>query len=274
MGNNYSDKLVSLALVPGLPHILKPDLSPHYRSLADGISSLGDQLFERGVKRVLYYSTQWISVLGHLFQAREDCRGLHVDENWYDIIDLPFAMKIDRPFAQAMAKAMGAADYQTKLVDYEGFPVDTGTIVCDTLLNKGRFKTNMLSCNVYSDGKDTEKLAGIIRAQIDGSQEKTAAIAISGLSQRFFTTEIDFREDHVRSKEDDEWNQRILKLWKQGQYAEAAKLYPEYCKEAKVDMGMKAMNFLTGMAGAKGLHAATTVAYGAIYGTGAAVLEF
>ena len=121
-----TNTLKAAALVPGLPHILKPELNQHYASLAKALSAVGDRFEKAGVERVVYYSTQWISVLGHLYQAKAKLSGLHVDENWYDLTDLPFDFKIDVPFAERMAKEAGANGYQTKLVEYEGFPVEIG----------------------------------------------------------------------------------------------------------------------------------------------------
>jgi 2-aminophenol/2-amino-5-chlorophenol 1,6-dioxygenase alpha subunit len=267
-----SATLKAACLVPGLPHLLKPSLSPSYRALATAAEALGDQLERQGVERVIYYSTQWISVLGHLYQAKADLKGLHVDENWYELLDLPFAFQVDQPFAQRLAAAGTAAGYQTKLVDYEGFPVDTGTIVADRLLNKGRFRTNMVSCCVYSDYADTVKLASTVRETLAGDATPTALVTVSMLSGRFFTTDIDHREDHVSDAADDQWNQRVLDRLKAGKWDEVEKLLPEYARACKVDMGLKALAFLKGMgalrAGAK-VHA-----YGGVHGTGAAVIEF
>ncbi len=269
-----SQFLKGAALVPGLPHVLSPDLNPHYANLAKGLAAVGDRFKAEGVERVIYYSTQWISVLGHLYQAKKDLNGLHVDENWYAMGDLPFDFKIDVPFAEKLAKEAAAQGYQTKLVDYEGFPVDTGTIVADRLLNKGRFKSNMVSCCVYSDYADTVKLSGLIQKAIDEGKVKTAVVCVSGLSGRWFTTDIDPREDHVSSKDDDQWNKRMLELFEKGHFDQAEKLAPEYAGAARVDMGFKALAFLRGAGALKQGKAAKLHAYGPIYGTGAAVVEF
>lgn len=269
-----SKMLKAAALVPGLPHVLSPELNPHYASLAKGLAAVGDRFKAEGVERVIYYSTQWISVLGHLYQAKEKLKGLHVDENWYALGDLPFDFKVDVPFAKKLAAAASASGYQTKLVDYEGFPVDTGTIVADKLLNKGRFKANMVSCCVYSDYADTVKLAGTIQKMIDEDGVKTGVVCVSMLSGRFFTTDIDPREDHVSNTDDDQWNKRMLELFERGHFDQAEKLAPEYAGAARVDMGFKALAFLRGVGALKERKAAKLHAYGPLYGSGAAVVEF
>lgn len=266
--------LKAAALVPGLPQVLSTGLNPHYENVAKALRGVGDRFQREGVERVVYYSTQWISVLGHLYQAKEKLKGLHVDENWYALGDLPFDFKVDAAFARRLAEAASGAGYQTKLVDYEGFPVDTGTIVADRLLNQGRFKTNMVSCCVYSDFADTVKLAGTVQKAIDESGVKTALVCVSMLSGRFFTTDIDPREDHVSTPEDDQWNKRMLELFEKGQFEQAERLAPEYAGAARVDMGFKALAFLKGAGALQQGRAAKLSAYGPLYGTGAAVVEF
>ncbi len=264
----------SAALVPGLPHILKPELNPAYGEIAGAIASLGDRFYERGVRRILYYSTQWISVLGHSFQARQNLEGLHVDENWYELADLPFRFNVDVAAAKSMAAAAAKAGYQARLIDYDGFPVDTGTIVADRLLNKGRFSTGMVSCCVYSDYADTVKFARTLVNALAADGVPTAVITVSSLSGRWFNTEVDLREDHVSSPGDDQWNKRMINLLEKGQLSEAEALIPEYAGACKVDMGLKALAFLKGAGAAIPGKGAVCHAYGGIYGTGAAVLEF
>jgi len=262
------------ALVPGTVHLLRPELNPVYAQLADAIQELGDHFAAQGIRRIVYYSTQWISVLGHLYQAKADLRGLHVDENWYELADLPFAFRVDRPLAVALAHEAERDGYQTRLVDYEGFPVDTGTIVVDRLLNQGRFTTAMVSCCVYSDYADTVKLAQTAARAIAADGVPTAVVAVSLLSGRYFTTEIDWREDGVASPTDDQLNRQLLAHLESGRLDAAEALIPELARVAKADMGLKALAFLKGTGALAVGRRARTMAYGGLYGTGAAVVAF
>ncbi len=260
--------------VPGLPHVLKPEYNKAYADLGKAMEQAGRQLKEEGVERIVYYSTQWISVLGHLYQAKKDLSGYHVDENWYDLIDLPFNFKIDVSFAQKLAKAATAQGYQTKLVDYEGFPVDTGTITADRLLNQTNAYSNMISCCVYSDYADTVKLARTVRVAIEESNIPTAVVIVSGLSGRWYTREIDFSDDCVSDASDDKWNQKMIAHFESGAYENAENLISDYSSLCKVDMGLKGLAFLKGVGALNGGRKAKCHAYGGIYGTGAAVLSF
>src|SRR5690606_37667504 len=263
-------KIVGAALVPGMPHLLKGDVNEGYKKLSDAMQALGDEWAAAGVERVLYYSTGWISVLGQLIQAGENLRGVHVDENWHELDDLPFDFKVDLAFARKWKEQIAGSGYQTKLVNYEGFPVDTGTIVADRLLNKGRFETNMFASCVYSDAAETEKLAALTKQALENDGRKTALVGVQVLSARYFTTEIDLREDQIRDKGDDEWNRKMIGFLEAGNTEAFEKNLPDYNKACKVEMGLKTYHWLKGL-GVTGKKADCR-AYGALYGAGAAVV--
>jgi 2-aminophenol/2-amino-5-chlorophenol 1,6-dioxygenase alpha subunit len=266
-----SSKLI-YAWVPGLPHILRPELSKSYAALNKGCLDLAAEFERAGVKRVLYYSTQWLSVLGQSVQAKPRVSGLHVDENWYEIANLKFDFTIDVGMANALVEASRAAGMQARSVNYEGFPVDTGTIVADRLINKKNVPVGMYSCCVYSDHEETKRIGTLARDVANKLDGVTAIVAVSGLSGRYFTTEIDHREDHIRDPKDDEWNKRVLKLAGAGQWNELRNIRDECAKACKVDMGLKALSFLDGAGLCDEKTAFKTLAYDAVYGTGNAVL--
>lgn len=263
---------ITYAWVPGLPHLLRPDLNEGYGKLAQACRDLGSEFKRRGVSRILYYSTQWLSVLGQSVQARPRVSGLHVDENWYDIASLNFDFEIDSGLVENLILNSRQAGFQVRAVDYEGFPIDTGTIVANTLLNNSGLKTAMYSCCVYSDYLETVKigaLAADAAMKLDG---KTAIVAVSGLSGRYFTDSIDYKSDAIRESIDDQWNQKLLAAMNDGLWQKLAAMRDEYTRCTKADMGLKALAFLEGAGACRPGRRLVTKAYGAIYGTGAAVM--
>lgn len=260
------------AWVPGLPHLLRPDLNDSYAKLALACEELGEEFKRQSVRRILYYSTQWLSVLGQSVQTRPRVKGLHVDENWYDIASLSFDFQIDQALARNMIEHSKEAGFQVRGIDYEGFPVDTGTIVANKLLNKADLPTGMYSSCVYSDYAETLRIGQVVKAAADSLDGVTAVVAVSGLSRRYFTTEIDFQEDHIRDPKDDLLNRKILAAMNEGDWLSVSKMREDYCRDAKVDMGLKALAFLDGAGACKTGRRLKTMAYGAIYGTGAAVM--
>lgn len=264
---------ITAAWVPGLPHILTPGQSAGYKSLYNAAKEVGNEFKAAGVKRILFYSTQWISVLGQSVQARANPKGRHVDENWYDLPALPFDFNVDVKLAEQMSSDLISAGFQTRKVDYEGFPIDTGTIVAESLVNPSKLPVAMFSCCVYSDYEETKKLGQILRGSLEAQDGPSAVVVVSGLSGRYFTTEIDLREDQVRTPEDDKANRDLLRAFEKGDWSTVSAMRDVYCKNTKADMGLKALAFLEGMGVAVAGRALETRAYAPIYGTGAAVLK-
>jgi 2-aminophenol/2-amino-5-chlorophenol 1,6-dioxygenase alpha subunit len=210
--------------------------------------------------------------LGQSVQTRPKLHGLHVDENWYDIASLEFDFEIDSALAENLLVNSRRAGLQVRAVDYEGFPIDTGTIVANTLLNKSRIKTGMYSCCVYSDYAETVKIGELVADAAMKLEGKTAIVAVSGLSGRYFTDMIDYKNDAIRDPNDDQWNQKLLASMNEGHWQNVAAMRDEYARRTKADMGLKALGFLEGAGACRPGRRLVTKTYGAIYGTGAAVM--
>ncbi len=112
-----------------------------------------------------------------------------------------------------------------------------------------------------------------MRQVIQESGKHAVVVAYSGLSTRFFTEEIDPQTDHVSRPEDDAWNRRMLRLIEQGKNNEALALSGEYAQAAVADMGFKAFAWLMGVL-ATPATPGQVLAYGPVWGSGAAVVEY
>ena len=266
--------LTFAALVPGLPHLLNPVPGSGHEALARAMTQIGEALESKGVKRILYYSTQWLSVLGTMVQSQPSISGVHVDASWHQLGEIPFSFNVDTAFAEKMAAAATGAGFRTQAINYEGFPIDTGTIVADRLINRQTLATGMISSWLYAGYGDTVKFGRSLADALAADTTPTAVIAVSSLSGNYFSTDIDPREDHISRPEDDEWNQRIIALMSSGSFGEADLLVPTYAKECRAELGFKALAFLRGIGAARDKYGAKCLHYGAIHGTGAAVLQF
>jgi 2-aminophenol/2-amino-5-chlorophenol 1,6-dioxygenase alpha subunit len=223
---------------------------------------------------LVLYSTQWISVLGHSFQTHPHPKGLHVDENWYELGDFPFDLRVDAGLGKRAAEIASSLGLATKTVNYEGFPVDTGTLVALHFLNPDNaISVAIVSCNIYAGQEDSLTLGQALRQAIVESGKRAVVVACTGLSARFFTEEINPQTDHISQPEDDTWNCRILDLIAQGKNAEVLALSAEFAQAAVADMGFKAFAWLMGVLGTPN-SSGSVLAYGPIWGTGAAVVEY
>jgi 2-aminophenol/2-amino-5-chlorophenol 1,6-dioxygenase alpha subunit len=267
--------VVSAFLVPGNPlPKLKPEIAAYGR-LAQAMREAGRALAASRPDAVLVYSKQWIAVLDQLWLTRRHSKGLHVDENWYEFGDLPFDIVSDGELASACVAACPQSGINSRGVDYDGFPLDTGTIVAAELLGMGSAERPLVvgSNNVYHNGELTEKLAGIAVKCAAEQRKRVAVVAVGGLSGSVFRTEIDLNEDRIATDSDDQWNQRMLRLMESGDVTALRRAIPEYAGGARVDMGFKHMHWILG-ALERPFTGAKVHAYGSLYGSGAAVVEF
>jgi 2-aminophenol/2-amino-5-chlorophenol 1,6-dioxygenase alpha subunit len=265
--------IVAAFLFPGLPHpMVKPEVAPWGR-LAEAAMAAAQSLDAHTPDTLVIYSTQWIAVLDQLWQTRPHLAGLHVDENWHDWADLPFDIAIDAEFAASCIAGSAEIGVRSRPVDYDQFPIDTGTIVTQHFLNaEGKRPLVVTSNNVYHDWALTERLGGLVRDVAEKQKKKVAVIGVGGLSARMYRTPIDPHEDGFADPADDAANRLILDLLARGDVdgirAESARI----AGERPVDSGLKHLAFLVGalnghFAGAK------LYAYEPVYGTGAAIAE-
>ena len=266
--------VVSAFLLPGSPlPFVQRDNRP-WGEIAAGMEAAAGALNDSAPDTIIMYSTQWIAVLDQLWQTRASLKDVHVDENWHEYGDLPFDISTDVELAEACVAATNSAGIKSKGVDYDKFPIDTGSIVAANFLDPEHKRPFVITANnVYHDWQITEQLGGIAVAEAEKLGRKVAVVVSGGLSGSIYRNTIDISEDKIASAEEDEWNRRILELMEQGDVEQLRSLSPEYAGAAKVDMGFKHMAFLLGTLGGS-FSSAKVHAYGPLYGSGGAVVEF
>jgi 2-aminophenol/2-amino-5-chlorophenol 1,6-dioxygenase alpha subunit len=266
--------IVSAFMIPGSPLPYVQSDNPPWGRLADAMKKASKSLAASKPDTIIVYSTSWFAVLDQLWQTKPHLKGVHVDENWHEYGDLPFDIHIDTELAEQSILNANNAGIKSKGVNYDQFPIDTGTIVASNFLNPGNKLPLMLaSNNLYHDWKRTEALGQISAKAADQLGRRVAIVVIGKLSGAFFRQNINISEDEIASRQDDQWNKKMLDLLSQGQMEEFFETCPQYAQEAKVDMGFKHMAFLKGALGEK-LSGGKVLAYEPLYGSGGAVIEF
>lgn len=265
---------VSAFLVPGSPLPLLRGDAPPYRPLRAALDTLAGRLADSRPDVLLVYSTRWIAVLDALWQTRPRLQGIHVDEVWHDLGDLPHDLRIDTDLAQRCVTATNEMGLRAKGVDYEGFPVDTGTVAANALLNAGErpIPQVITANNIYHDGPTTERLGALALSLAEQQGKRAAVLAIGGLSSQFHHTPIDLADDRLADPAQDELNRRLLDLLAAGDADAIRACLPEFSERARADHHMKHVWWLLGAAG--GIEGGTVHAYGPDYGAGVAVMEF
>ncbi|KXK62036.1 2-amino-5-chlorophenol 1,6-dioxygenase subunit alpha [Micromonospora rosaria] len=267
--------IVAGALLPGMPHLLAEHPAPSWSALAGAARDVGARLRRLEPDVVLLLSTQWFTVLGHQFQCDPNPRGEHVDENWYayDYGLLDYDLRFDVDFTERWADRVQAGGMQARRTRYDGFPIDTGTIVTSALLDPDRrLRWAQVSCNLYADA---DTLADVGRAGAAAARDaglRAAVVVVTGMSSGLIQQWIEPGQDRIGEPGHDQWNTRVLDLLTAGKVDEVLAVREDFARQAQADSQFRALAFAAGAEATTGpahLHA-----YGPIWGTGAAVLSW
>jgi 2-aminophenol/2-amino-5-chlorophenol 1,6-dioxygenase alpha subunit len=258
-------------MVTGLPHILlAPEKSPGWGRLHAAYQRVREDIERQDADIILYFSTQWLSILGYTFQADPEPEWLHVDQDWHELGSIPYRFKIDASFAKTYAREVDALGYKTKLVNYRGFPIDTGTIVAQKLLNPGnRLPAAIVSCNMYSEKDETTRVGQAAARALQTSGKRAIVVLVSSLSHRFHTEPINPSDDRIHSRKDDEWNRKVIDMLAAGEVENVAQTVREFARQANGDQKFKGMWWLNGLLGQTNHFEGEIFAYEPVWGTGA-----
>ncbi|MFW7377178.1 MAG: Rid family hydrolase [Oligoflexus sp.] len=267
--------LISKAyIVSGMPHILLAhEQNESWQRLYDSYGRIRQDIAEQDADLILYFSTQWLSILGYMFQADPQPEWLHVDQNWHMLGSIPYQFRCDTDFAQAYADEVKQLGMKTRLINYRGFPIDTGTIVAQKLLNPdNRLPASVVSCNMYSEKQETTRIGQAASRALAASGKKAIAVLVSNLSNRYLVEAFDPGKNRISSRKDDEWNQKILDLLGKGAVEDVAQCARDFARQANGDMGFKGIWWLNGLLGQSNHFTGEVFAYEPVWGTGAALV--
>jgi 2-aminophenol/2-amino-5-chlorophenol 1,6-dioxygenase alpha subunit len=261
-------------LLPGSPlPLLVPD-NPVWRPLVLGMQRAGKRLAELEVDLIAVYSTQWVAVLDQLWQTRAQLEGVHVDETWHEYGEIPFSLRVDSEFAKACVERATESGLRSRSVDYDAFPIDTGTLVASRFLDpSGQIPFAMTSNNLYHDADTTRTIGKVVREVANLQEKRVAVVGVGGLSGSLIREAIDLAADHIARPEDDVWNRRVLDLLEAGRVSEFEALWGDFASDAKADMGFKHFAFLLGALDGR-YRSAEILGYGPTHGAGAAAMVF
>ncbi len=266
--------IVSAFLVTGSPlHLLQPD-NPAYRKMVEGFRRAAAAIEASRPDSILIYSTEWMAVLDQLWQTRPAIKGLHVDENWHELGDIPFDITVDTELTYACISATSQIGIRSKEVNYDGFPIDTGTLVATALLNLQRNVPFVLtSNNLYHSPEQTAQLGKLAVQKAHDLNKRVCVLGVGGLSGTLFRETIDLTKDHIASREDDRLNREMMAMIESADVRGCKENLPNYAKNAKVDMGGKHFHWVMGALDWQ-WNRGVVHGYGSAYGSGTAVIEF
>lgn len=258
-----------------MPHpLLAADTNPGYASLRKHMEVIRQEIQQSDADLLILYSTQWLSIIGHQIQAHPKPRWRHVDPEWHELGEMSYEFRMDSEFAAKYQQAAQHRGLHARTVSYDGFPIDTGSVVALKLLNPdNHLPACIVSCNMYADRAETIVLGKAAHDALQQSGKRAIAIAVTALSNRWFTEPIPAAEDRISSLKDDEWNRKLLEILGEGRLEDVAQLARSFTTQANGDQKMKALWWLAALMGQHNNYAGEVLDYQAIWGTGAAVVR-
>ena len=263
-------------VLPGLPQpLLAPEQNAGWGRIRSAFDKVREDIASLDADVLIIYSTMWPSVIGHQIQADPEPEWVHVDELFHDLGSIPYKFKIDADFAAAWDQACGERGLATRTVNYHGFPIDTGSVVCLRLINPdNRLPAVICSSNVYADRAETVVLGKAAVDALEKSGKKAVAVIVTSLSNRLHSQWIDPKDDHIHSKKDHEWNLKILEFLEAGRLEDVSQLSRQIQREARVHkvVNFKSFWWLSSVMGPHNRYKGTNYGYEPIFGAGAAVV--
>ena len=277
MSEEIRDDIIRKGFVlPGLPHLLlAKDKNPGWAKVADAFKKVRADLESADIDLIVVYSTYWPSVIGHQIQARTEPEWVHVDEQFHALGSIPYKMEIDTEFANELNETCKERGLHSRTIDYHGFPIDTGSVVVQQMINKdNRWPMVIVSSNIYSDRAETVVYGKAVRDALEKQGKKAAAIVVSSLSNRLHTQPIDPKDDHFTSKKDQEWSLKYLEFLSEGRLEDVSQLSRQFHREARVPKvtNFKPFWWLSAVMGQNNLYSGEVYEFQPVMGTGAAVV--
>lgn len=271
-----NDCVVRGYVLPGLPHlVLTPDANPGWKKVQQAMLKVRAQIEATEADVLLIYSTYWPSVIGHQIQARLNPEWVHVDDEFHALGSIPYKLKVDADLSRAYVASAKARNLEARAIDYHGFPIDTGSVVVNKLVNpNNRLPCVIVSSNVYSDRAETIVLGKAARDALEKQNKRAIAIVVTSLSNRLHESRVEPKDDHIHSLKDQEWNQKFLEFLAAGRLEDVSQLSRQFHKEARVHKvaNFKPFWWLASVMGQSNLYSGEVFEYQPIYGSGAVVV--
>lgn len=268
--------IISGYLLPGLPHLLlAPETNSGWMKLRQAYDRVCSEIQNSGADLIVIYSTYWPSVIGHQIQADPEPEWVHVDDQFHDLGSIPYKFKFDASFAEDYKRACQQRGLHARTIAYKGFPIDTGSVVALKLINPdNKIPACIVSSNVYADRAETVVLGKAVGDALKKSGKKAVAVAVSSLSNRLFTEEIDPKNDKIHSLKDQEWNEKLLEFLADGRLEDVSQLSRQFHREVRVHKvnNFKPFWWLSSVMGQNNLYSGKVYEYQPVLGTGNAVV--
>ena len=263
--------------VPPHPHpLLCPEKNEGWQKIRNAYEDARKKIDEVNADLIIVYSTLWPSIVGHQIQAQPEPEWTHVDDDFHFLGSLPYKFKTDTEFAHEYKHKCEKRGLNARTIAYNGFPIDTGSIVALKLLNPdNKLKSCIVSSNMYANRSETIVLGKAARDALIEQGKKAVVVVVASLSNRMFTTHIEPSEDRIHSSKDEEWNNKIMDFFSDGRLEDLSQLSRQIHSQIRVQkvVAYKPIWWMAAIMGQHNNYDGIIHGYAPIHGSGAAVMS-
>jgi 3,4-dihydroxyphenylacetate 2,3-dioxygenase len=229
------------------------------------------------------FDTHWFTTTNYVLNAAARLEGVYTSDELPDMFhDYEYGYAGDPELARAIATAAKEKDLRASAADYRGMALHYPTLIPMHYFNADR-RRRVLSIGVCQTASVENDLAfgRAVGTAVARSDRKVVLLASGGLSHKFWEYDVILQRaardpEQISSRENREWDERVLDLFRRGDHAGVLALAPEYRKRS---MPEGRFSHYLMMAGALGEGAFTSrgIQYGdyeSAIGTGQAIVWF
>lgn len=267
--------IVGAYLIPGLPQLASPAAAA-----SEGVARLRaatDQIHARAKAAradvVIVYSDLGPNPFGTAIQLAPRLSGTFVDADTHALGAVAYAIENDLDFTYAVVTAARTRGLVLRELKSPGFPLDAGSVAAANLAERLSVPCVLLSSHAHARGEDAHALATAIHDALRVCPRRALALAVTSLSNRPLGPRSE--PARIHSAKDEQWNIKILEFLRAGRWQDVLPLARQFQSEARVADGTTFTSpaWLAGLIGGTG-DVGEVLAYTAVHGIGAAVVEF
>ena len=230
-------KLALAAKITHVPSMYLSEMEGEHKGCREaavqGHKEISRRCRELGVDTIVVFDTHWLVNSGYHINNAPHFEGVYTsNELPHFIKNMPYSYEGNVELGDLIAKAANEAGLPVRAHSDTTLGIEYGTLVPMRYMNEDKhFKVVSISamCQVH-DLEDSAKLGAALRKAIEEDYDGTVAIFASGsLSHRFAQNGVSEQFLHkVWSPFLENIDQRVVKMWEQGEWKEFVEMLPEY----------------------------------------------
>jgi 3,4-dihydroxyphenylacetate 2,3-dioxygenase len=237
-------EVVFAAKVSHVPSIYLGEQPGHegvHDSLRDGLRRLGDVARAAGVETFVVFDSHWINTIGYHVNVAARHEGVFTShEIPHFIHDLAYRYEGDPAVGGAIVAAAGSAGLRTRGHDYPSMTLEYATLLPMRYMNPdGAIRVVPVGQNVNASWQENRRFGEAVRHAVAAVDRRVGLVASGSLSHQFWPNDVaEHRLLEVSSAFNQQTDEHVLTLWREGRVAEFLAFLPTYLRVCSGEVNM------------------------------------